>query len=269
MKELLVYVLQIADNALIHGHRLSEWCGHGPILEQDIAMTNMALDHIGQARSLFQYASELYNQLDKATQEELFSSATLLAYTDNSEEDTLPYLRDAWDFKNSLLVELPNEDWAYTIAKCFFYDHFTVLFYEALQTVNNEKLAAIAQKSLKEALYHRKWSSEWLIRLGDGTAESNERMQKALDEYWVYIGDLFESSEADKALVASLKVPNLSELYTKWLLNVTEVVKEATLTVPSNEWRQLGGKEGKHTENLGYILAEMQFLQRAYPGAQW
>ncbi len=269
MNNLLAYVLQIADNALIHGHRLSEWCGHGPVLEQDIALTNTALDNIGQARSLYQYASEIYNNMDSSQQDALFSSTTLLQYRNNATEDTLPYLRDAWDFKNVLLVELPNEDWAYSIVKSFLYDQFMVVLWEALTASTDLRLAAIAQKSLKEAKYHRKWSSEWMIRLGDGTAESKERVQKALDDYWVYIGDFFKASEADDAMLAAGVGADVALLYSTWTMNVQDVLDEATLNKPSNTWRQEGGKEGKHTEHLGYILAEMQFLQRTYPDAQW
>lgn len=269
MSLLLNYVLQLADNALIHGHRMSEWCGHGPVLEQDIALTNTALDHIGQARSLYQYAADLYNQLDNTTKEEIFTSAALLQYNNHATEDAMAYLRDAWDFKNALLVELPNKDWAYTIAKCFFYDHFMVLFYEALAKCTDVTLAAIAQKSLKEATYHQKWSSEWVIRLGDGTAESHDKMQQAIDDYWPYIGDLFQETSADETVASQNAGTKVADLYTPWLQQVTEVLNEATLTVPQNDWRQLGGKDGQHTENLGFLLAEMQYLQRTYPNATW
>jgi Uncharacterized conserved protein len=162
---------------LVLGHRISEWCGHGPILEQDIAITNTALDHLGQARSLFQYAAELYNNLSAEEKQGAFANFILEAGK-TADEDTLPYLRDAWDYKNILLVEQANEDWAYTVIRSFFYDSFMVLFYKALQSSSDEKLVAIAEKSLKEAKYHLKWSSEWVIRLGDGTEESHERAQK-------------------------------------------------------------------------------------------
>lgn len=269
MKFLLNYVLQLADNALIHGHRLSEWCGHGPILEQDIALTNTALDNIGQARSLYQYAADIYNQLDSTERETIFTSAALLQFSNQATEDALAYLRDSWDFKNALLLELPNKDWAYTIAKCFLYDNFTVLLYDALSVSSNETIAAIAKKSLKEATYHRKWSNEWMIRLGDGTAESHDRIQQALLDYWAYIGDLFKLSEADRLMTAEHTGIDVSKLYDVWHRNISDILHTATLTTPVNEWRQEGGKEGRHTENLGYILAEMQYLQRTYPNAQW
>lgn len=269
MKQLLDYVLQLADNALIHGHRLSEWCGHGPILEQDIALTNTSLDHIGQARSLYQYAAQLYNQLDTTTKEEGFTSSALLQYSNHATEDAMAYLRDAWDFKNALLVELPNKDWAYTIAKCFLYDNFMVLFYSALTKSTDNNLAAIAEKSLKEAIYHQKWSSEWVIRLGDGTEESKSRMQTALDDYWPYIGDLFLASASEKSLIAAGVAIDVAALWNTWKNEVALIVAEATLTLPGNEWKQEGGKQGLHTENLGFILAEMQYLQRAYPNSEW
>lgn len=269
MKLVLEYILQVADNALIHGQRLSEWCGHGPVLEQDIALTNTALDHIGQARSLFQYAAGLYNDLDAEQRAEKFTSAALLQYQDNATEDAMAYLRDAWDFKNALLLELPNKDWAYTIIKCFLYDNFTCLLFQALSVSKDETLAAIAQKSLKEVTYHRKWSNEWLIRLGDGTAESKEKIQAALNDYWPYIGDFFAESEADKEALANGTGVDLSVIAKDWNRNVAEVILEATLSLPENTWRQEGGKTGQHTESLGYILAEMQFLQRTYPNAEW
>lgn len=269
MKFLLNYILQLSDNALIHGHRLSEWCGHGPVLEQDIALTNTALDHIGQARSLYQYAADIYNQLDSAERESLFTSAALLQFRDQATEDAMAYLRDSWDFKNALLLELPNKDWAYTIAKCFLYDNFTVLLYSALSGSADATIAAVAKKSLKEASYHRKWSNEWVIRLGDGTPESHERMQQALDDYWTYTGDLFKLSEADRKMLEQHIGTDVSALYDQWHSDIAAILNTATLTLPANEWRQEGGKDGRHTESLGYILAEMQYLQRTYPNAQW
>lgn len=266
----LSFVLQLADNALILGHRISEWTGHGPILEQDIAITNTALDHLGQARSLYQYAAELYNQLPEALQAEFFSSPAFLNHKQAVTEDALAYLRDAWDFRNVLLTEQPNGDWAYTIARSFFYDHFSVLLYTALKESSDATLAAIAEKSLKEALYHRRWSSEWVIRLGDGTDESKVRMQEAIDERWAFTGELFQASEADTAMLAGGEGADLAGLKGTWMANVGEVLSEATLdTPPADAWMQSGGKTGQHSEHLGYILAEMQYMQRAYPGMEW
>lgn len=266
----LSYVLQLADNALILGHRISEWTGHGPVLEQDIAITNTALDHLGQARSLYQYAADLYNQLPEAIQADFFSSPAFLNHSQAVTEDALAYLRDAWDFRNALLTEQLNGDWAYTIARSFFYDHYSVLLYTALKESTDATLAAVAEKSLKEALYHRRWSSEWVIRLGDGTEESKARMQEAIDERWAFTGELFRPSEADEAMAASGDGIDLAALKGKWMAQVTEVLSEAMLNIPSADaWMQSGGKTGQHSEHLGYILAEMQYMQRAYPGMEW
>jgi ring-1,2-phenylacetyl-CoA epoxidase subunit PaaC len=267
------YVLQLADNALIMGQRISEWCGHGPILEQDIALTNMALDHIGQARSLYQYAAELFNSLPEVDKQGLFLSPALsakLVHGQDIGEDDLAYLRDAWDFRNILLAEQPNGDWAYSIIRSFFYDHFTVLLFTALKESSDQSLAAIAEKSLKEALYHRKWSSEWVIRLGDGTEESHMRISQALEDRWSYTGELFKVSDADHAMHEEGVGVDLKSIAVQWQQSVTAVLDEATLTLPpADAWMHEGGKEGRHTEHLGYILAEMQHMQRAYPGMEW
>lgn len=266
----LKYLLQLADNALILGHRISEWTGHGPVLEQDIAITNTALDHLGQARSLYQYAAETYNQLSETDKVDFFSSPVFSNHTQPVTEDTLAYLRDGWDFRNTLLVEQPNGDWAYTIARSFFYDHYSVLLYTALKDSNDATIAAVAEKSLKEALYHRRWSSEWVIRLGDGTDESKARMQEAIDERWAFSGELLIPSEADKAMLEAGIGADLEGLKSKWFNNVEDILSQATLNIPSRDaWMHEGGKTGTHSEHLGYILAEMQYMQRAYPGMEW
>jgi phenylacetate-CoA oxygenase, PaaI subunit len=268
----LKYTLQLADNALILGHRISEWCGHGPILEQDIAITNTALDHLGQARSLFQYAATQFNQLPMADKEQFFSSAVLQkAITSGSQldEDDLAYLRDGWDFRNVQLVEQPNADWAFTIARSFFYDCFSFFFYTALQKSKDETLAAIAEKSLKEVTYHIRWSSEWVIRLGDGTDESKARMQAAINERWMYTGELLKMSAADTAMLKEGIGADLNTIAPLWQQRVELVLHEAGLQVPPAGWMQEGGKDGRHTEHLGYILAELQFMQRAYPDMEW
>ncbi len=253
--QLINYTLHLADNALVLGHRNSEWCGHGPVLEQDIALANIALDLIGQARNFYQYAAELINHNTTAT------SAT---------EDTLAYLRDTIDFKNCLLVELPNGDWAQTILRQFFFSNYQYFFYQQLQHGNNTQLAAIAAKALKEVTYHLRWSSEWVIRLGDGTEESHRRIQNALDELWPYAGELFKPADYEQEARDNGYGTDLSVVQTEWLQKTNAVLDEATLPVPSVEnWHQSGGKWGRHTEHLGFILAEMQFLQRAYPGADW
>jgi len=268
----LSYTLQWADTILIHAQRLSEWCGHGPILEQAIALTNTALDHIGATRSLYQYAAEQFNALPESERTEFFTSPALqqaLAAKGKAEEDDLAYLRDAWDFRNVLLAEQPNEDWAYTVARSFFLDCFNYFFYSTLQQSNDETIAAVAEKSLKEVTYHLKWSSEWIIRLGDGTEESAAKMQAAIDDRWPYIGELFNASEADKAALAGGYGADLAAVKTQWDERVKAVLEEGNLKMPTATWMHRGGKEGIHSEHLGYVLAEMQYLQRAYPGMEW
>jgi ring-1,2-phenylacetyl-CoA epoxidase subunit PaaC len=240
------YILHLADSALIMGHRNSEWCGHGPILEQDIALTNIALDYVGQARNFYQYAADLINEKDPAA---------------NATEDSLAYLRDGWDFKNYILVELPNGDWAQTILKQFFFSTYQYFLFQELKGSEDERLSAIAEKSLKEVTYHVKWSSEWVIRLGDGTEESKQRLQKALDELWSYTGEMF--------IAAEYEIVDLHSIKEKWSQKIQSIFEEATIEVPKSTWSQQGGKTGIHSEHLGYILAEMQVLQRTYPGNTW
>ena len=231
------------------GQRLAEWCGHGPILEQDMAITNISLDLFGQTRNLFQYAAKVEGK--------------------GRSEDDLAFLRDAIHFKNVLLVELPNGDFGRTIVKQFLYDAYNFLNYTALLESSDKQLAAIAEKSLKEVTYHLRFSSEWMIRLGDGTEESHNRMQTALDELWMYTGELFEMSEVEKELLKTGVSVDLEKLKTEWNKKVKEICDEATLKIPENTWMQTGGKKGTHTENLGFLLADMQYLQRAYPGQEW
>lgn len=251
MKEnlLLNYLLQLGDNALVLGQRLAEWCGHGPILEQDMAITNISLDLFGQTRNLFQYAAKVEGK--------------------GRTEDDLAFLRDAIHFKNVLLVELPNGDFGRTIVKQFLYDAYNFLNYTALLESTDKQLAAIAEKSLKEVTYHLRFSSEWMIRLGDGTEESHQRMQTALNDLWMYTGELFEMTEVEKELLKTGVSVDLEKLKTDWTKKVHEICNEATLKVPEDTWMQKGGKTGVHTENLGFLLADMQYLQRAYPGQEW
>ena len=257
---------------MITGHRLSEWCGHGPILEQDIALTNTALDHLGRARSLYQYAADLFNQLPADAQQTCFTSVALQGIVSSGvaiSEDNLAFLRDAWDFRNVLLAEQPNQDWAYTVLRSFFYDAFNVHYFTALAGSTDESLAAIAAKSLKEVTYHLRWSSEWVIRLGDGTDESNQRLQQALRDLWMFTGELFEPIPAETAMQEQGVAPDLKKIQPLWQEQVRSIFAEANLEVPAGTWMQSGGKEGRHSEHLGYILAEMQFMQRAYPGMEW
>jgi ring-1,2-phenylacetyl-CoA epoxidase subunit PaaC len=244
------YTLHLADNALILGHRNSEWTGHGPILEQDIALSNVALDLIGQARYLYQHAATL-----------LGAEAT---------EDRLAYGRDAWDFRNCLLVEQTNGDWGKTILRQFLFSAWQYLFYERLQGSRDRELAAIAEKAIKEVTYHLRWSGEWVIRLGDGTEESHGRMERAVDELWKYTGELFVPATYEKELISQGVAADVEAIRPQWEEKVREVFGEADLELGAKPvWMQTGGKEGRHTEQLGYLLAEMQFLQRAYPNCEW
>lgn len=271
-KNLLDYTLQLADDALIIGHRISEWCGHGPVLEQDIALTNTALDHLGRARSLYQYAAEQFNNLPAEEKKNIFTSVSLQQMVQAGatiDEDDLAYLRDGWDFRNTLLLEQPNIDWAYTVARSFFYDAFNYFFFGQLKSSKDESLSAVAEKSLKEVTYHLRWSSEWVVRLGDGTDESHKRMQQAVNELWAYTGELFVMNATDTEMLKQGIGVNLGAIKQLWMERVKTVFEDATIGIPDGLWMQQGGKEGRHSEYLGYILAELQFMQRAYPGMEW
>ena len=247
--QLINYTLHLADNTLILAQRNAEWCGHGPILEQDIAITNISLDLIGQARNFYQYAAVLIG-----------GDAT---------EDSLAYLRKEREFKNCLLVEQPNGDWAQTILRQFFFSVYQSLLYKKMQHSKDEQLAAIAAKALKEVTYHVKWSSEWVIRLGDGTEESHNRMNKAVTELYSYTGELFVPADYESATAESGAGVDVAGLQNDWLNKVKEIFAEATLTIPEKTFMQSGGKQGVHTEHLGYILTELQYLQRTYPNSEW
>ncbi len=262
---LISYTLHLADNALILGHRNSEWTAHGPILEQDIAISNIALDLIGQSRYFYQYAAELINQYNKTAS---FSSPGG-GGREGASEDDLAYLRDVLEFINCLLVEQPNGDWAQTILRQFFFSAYQFFLYQQLQNCTDERLSAISEKSLKETTYHLRWSGDWVIRLGDGTEESHERMLKAIDELWMFTGELFENAPYEEAAFQNGFGVNVKELEALWKEKVTTVFEEATLPVPQTASFQKGGKTGLHSEHLGFILAEMQFLQRAYPNSKW
>ncbi len=243
------YLLRLGDNCLVLSHRLSEWCGHGPVLEEDIALTNVALDLLGQARFWLSYAGETEGA--------------------GRDEDQLAFLRDAGGFRNVLLVEQLNGDYAHTTARQFFFDAWHHLVLRELALSRDERIAGIAGKAAKEVIYHLQRSTDWIIRLGDGTAESHRRMQAAMDSLWRYTGELFEMDEVDAAMHARGIGPDLAALHAPWLDLARRTFDEATLQLPDGIWMQRGGKRGQHTEKFGYMLAEMQFLQRAYPGAQW
>lgn len=244
------FFLRMGDNTLVLGHRVSEWCGHAPVLEEDIAMANVALDLIGQTQFWLGEAANLKG-----------GEATA---------DSLAYLRDAWDFRNFLLVELPNRDFGYTLMRQFLFDAWHYLQLDALQKSTNEQVREIAQKVFKEVDYHLERSSNLIIRLGNGTEESHRRMQEALDYFWSYTGEFFIADEYDEVLAAEGISVNPESLREQWLSLVGEVLAEAQLKQPEVKYIHSGGRTGVHTEYLGHILAEMQFLQRAYPDAtQW
>ena len=243
------FLLRMGDNALILGHRNSEWCGHGPVLEEDIAMSNIALDLIGQTSLWLGLAGEVEGQGRSA--------------------DDLAYLRDAWDFRNLLLLERPNGDFGKTLMRQFMFDAFHFHQLQALTGSADPRVAEIAAKALKEVSYHLERSAEQVIALGDGTDESHARMQAALDEQWGYALEMFTSDASDAAMAAAGIAPDPASLRAPWDETVDAVLAQATLKRPDSSFAHKGGKQGTHTEHLGYILAEMQFLQRAYPGASW
>jgi ring-1,2-phenylacetyl-CoA epoxidase subunit PaaC len=244
------YLLRLGDNAMVLSQRLCELCGKGPALEEDMALSNVSLDLLGQTRMWYSYAAEL----DGA----------------GRDEDKLAYLRDAHDYKNVLLVEQPNGNYAHTLVRQFFFDTWHYFLIGALTRCTDPRIAEIAEKSLKEVTYHLRRSGDLVVRLGDGTDVSKRYTQTAVDELWMYTGEFFNYDAVDEAMVAAGVAPPAAMLREQWLAHVSDILGEATLTMPpADAWMQKGGKQGRHTEHLGYLLAEMQFLQRAYPGAEW
>ena len=243
------YTLRMGDDSLILGQRLSELCGHGPILEEDIALTNISLDLIGQATLLLDYASEL----DK----------------DSRNKDQLAFLRIEKQYVNILLVEQPNGHFGDTILRQFLFDAYRTVLLERLSTSKDKRLAGIAEKSLKETKYHLKHSSEWVIRLGDGTEESHLRIQNSLDKLFRYAHELFYENEVDTLLIKDGIVPSAQGIYPLWEKTVNDVLEAATLSLPKNNWKFQGGREGRHSEHMGYLLADMQYMQRTYPNMEW
>ena len=248
-KGLFEYCLRLGDSTLVLGQRLGEWCGHGPILEEDIALTNISLDFIGHATAVLQYAGQVEGK--------------------GRTEDDLAFLRDERDFRNPLLVEQPNGDYACTIMRQFLFDVYSFYLFEALTKSKNETIAGISQKAIKEAMYHLRHSAEWVLRFGDGTEESHNRAQTALNELWMFTGDLFDGDVVDSQMAKDGIAPDLKTIKDKWTKHVTDQLKKATLTIPENTWMQKGSRDGKHTEHLGFMLAEMQHLQRIFPGVKW
>ena len=243
------YVLPAADTCLIHAQRLAEWCGHGPVLEEDIALTNMALDLVGQARSLLTHAARLEGQ--------------------GYDEDQLAFLRDEIDYRNPTLAELPRGDFAFTVLRNLALATWLKLMWERLGDSTDTELAAIAGKAIKEARYHQQHAADWAVRLGDGTEESHRRCETALATLWLYTPELFEDDSVDAAATAAGLGPAWSQLQEAWLAEMSEVLGEARLAVPPAPTFRSTGKRGLHSEHMGYLLAEMQYLQRAYPGGAW
>jgi len=246
---LIQYIYGIADNSLILGQRLGELCGHGPSLETDIAMTNISLDLLGQVRSYYQYVAKLIGS--------------------DSTEDTIAFLRKEREYKNVLLVEQPNQDFAYSITRQFLFDIFHLLLLEELQSSSDATLSAIAKKSIKEVSYHTRFSSDWIRRLGDGTEESHNKIQTAITDLWTFTDELFHQTDADKTMVAEGIGVDVTKFKEAFYKKVNSILEESTLQTPNLQYFQKGGKNGIHSEHMGYILSEMQFMQRAYPNMNW
>lgn len=247
--DLYNYILGIADNSLILGHRLGELCGHGPNLETDIALTNISLDLFGQTRSYFQYAGKVDGK--------------------GKSEDDVAFLRIEGEYRNVLLVEQPNTHFGFVIARQFLFDVFHLLLMEKLQFSEDDMLAAIAKKGIKEVSYHRRFSGDWVKRLGDGTEESHQKMQEAIDGLWRYTDEMFHVTDADRAVIKAGLGVDVSELKETYYKQVSELLREATLTVPDRKYFTQGGKNGIHTEHMGFLLAELQYMQRTYPKMSW
>jgi len=246
---LLNYCIALGDDSLMLGHRLSEWCRNGPFLEEDLALSNVALDFIGRARMFYSYAAEVEGR--------------------GRGEDDIAYLRDCREYRNLLINELPNGDFAFTMARQLMIDAFDMVFFTGLAQSGDPMLAAIAAKAIKESRYHLRRSEDWIKRLGDGTEESHARTQNAFNQLWGYAAEMFAMAGDEKQLVEAGIAVNRHDLKADWIAIVHTVLKQATLDTPADDWAIGGGREGKHTEHLGYLLAELQFLQRAYPGQQW
>lgn len=243
------YCLRIADTNHIHAQRLAEWCGHGPFLEEDLALTNISLDLLGESEALYQYAAKLEGR--------------------NRSEDDLAYRRDERHYYNALITELPKGDFGFTTVRLYLVSLFNYHLFTQLTGSKDETLAALAAKSLKEATYHVRHSASWMMRLGDGTEESHQRVQNAVNELWRYTDDLFDSNDAFSMLVQEGIVPDFTLVRKNWLIDLEQLFVKTTLTIPADQFMQKGSLKAIHTEHLGYILAEMQYLQRAYPDAKW
>lgn len=248
-KQIHDYLLLLGDNVMILGHRLSELCGHGPNLETDIALTNISLDLFGQVRHYFQYAAKLAGN--------------------GKTEDDIAFLRQEREYKNTLLVEQPNTDFAYVIVRQFLFDAYHLPLLEQLMQSKDNHIKAIAAKSIKEVRYHLRFSSEWMKRLGDGTAESHRRAQTALDDLYRYTNELFDATPTEQAMAAEGIGADLEMIKTQYHETVSQIIREAKLELPDTNWSYAKGKQGIHSEAMGYILTELQYMQRAYPNMSW
>ena len=246
---LFQHLLRLGDDRLVLGHRLSEWCGHGPILEEDIALANIALDLIGQATLYLKLAGETEGK--------------------GRSEDDLAYFRDAIDYRNVQLVELPNGDYATTMVRQFFFDVFSYHQLEQLQSSRHNEIAGIAAKGFKEVRYHVRHSSEWVVRMGDGTEESHNRAQKAVNDLWRFTGEMFQADDIDRAMLSEGTGADIEAIMPKWNEIVSDVLNRATLIIPNDPPAMTGGRRGRHTEYLGHMLSEMQIVARSHPGASW
>jgi len=246
---LIAYLLRLGDNALVLGQRLTEIVASGPELEEELANANLALDYLGQARMFYSYAGELEGK--------------------GRGEDDFAFLRDEQEYQNFLIVEQPNGHFGDTIARQVLFDMFYGLQLEALMACSDERLAQIAAKSAKEIRYHLRHGGQWLVRLGDGTEESHRRITKSVHELWRYTGEMLSGDEVDHAMKKEWNGPNLERLKGEWLKEVASILEKATIPLPDEQWMADGGKKGHHTEHFGFMIAEMQFMQRTYPGASW
>ena len=243
------YILNIADNTLILGQRLGELCGHGPSLETDIACTNISLDLFGQTRNYYQYAAKLKDE--------------------NCTEDDIAFLRKEHEYLNVLLVEQPNTDFGYVMVRQFLFDVYHLLFLQELQKSIDKTLSAIANKAIKEVSYHYRFSSDWIKRLGNGTEESHQRTQNTVDDLWTYTDELFHQTETDKSIIEEGIGVNTLKLKEEYYIRVSKILQDATLEIPESKYFQKGGKQGMHTEHLGHLLSDLQYMQRTYPNMQW
>ena len=248
-QDLFEYLLRLADDRLVLGHRLSEWCGHGPILEEDIALANVALDLIGQANLVLQLAGQVEGK--------------------GRDADALAYFREATAYRNALIMELPKGDFAFTIVRQFLVSVHSALLLERLQGSRRAELGGIAAKAFKEARYHARHAADWMLKLGDGTEESHVQAQRALDDVWRYTGELCDADDVERRLAERGVAVDSASLRDSWRAQVSRIVEEATLRTPSDGFMQRGGRQGRHTEHLGHMLAEMQIVARSFPGGVW